>query len=211
MRLIGELVARNEDEDQSSTCRSRAAWPGATTLSRTGVAPTVFMMSNPLVTVDAGAGGKRRGRGERGGQPLAALRHQGDLAAAQRAAAPAGGGCGRGRNPAAARRLPHRRRRQQHFRGARRRPAGAAERQPDAARHHLRRDPGTRRRRHPSKSRCGASASTKCRTAQELWLTSSTKEVLAITHLDGKPVGGRQAGPAVPRRCIGFTRITRTP
>ena len=33
------------------------------------------------------------------------------------------------------------------------------------------------------------------RTAQELWLTSSTKEVLAITHLDGEPVGDGQPGP----------------
>ena len=31
--------------------------------------------------------------------------------------------------------------------------------------------------------------------AQELWLTSSTKEVLAITHLDGKPVGDGKPGP----------------
>ncbi|MHB9101321.1 MAG: D-amino acid aminotransferase [Sulfuricella sp.] len=33
------------------------------------------------------------------------------------------------------------------------------------------------------------------RTAQELWLTSSTKEVLAITHLDGQPVGDGRPGP----------------
>ena len=33
------------------------------------------------------------------------------------------------------------------------------------------------------------------RTAQELWLTSSTKEVLAITHLDGKPVADGRPGP----------------
>jgi len=34
-----------------------------------------------------------------------------------------------------------------------------------------------------------------CRTADELWMTSSTKEVLPITMLDGKPVGhGANAG-----------------
>jgi D-alanine transaminase len=33
------------------------------------------------------------------------------------------------------------------------------------------------------------------RTAQELWLTSSTKEVLAITHLDGEPVADGRPGP----------------
>lgn len=37
------------------------------------------------------------------------------------------------------------------------------------------------------------------RTAQELWLTSSTKEVLAITHLDGKPVADGRPGPLFHR------------
>jgi D-alanine transaminase len=34
-----------------------------------------------------------------------------------------------------------------------------------------------------------------CRTADELWMTSSTKEVLPITTLDGKPVGTGKPGP----------------
>ncbi|MCC4114429.1 aminotransferase class IV [Aromatoleum toluclasticum] len=33
------------------------------------------------------------------------------------------------------------------------------------------------------------------RTADEVWLTSSTKEVLAITSLDGRPVGDGRPGP----------------
>jgi D-alanine transaminase len=33
------------------------------------------------------------------------------------------------------------------------------------------------------------------RSADELWMTSSTKEVLPITMLDGKPVGGGKPGP----------------
>jgi D-alanine transaminase len=33
------------------------------------------------------------------------------------------------------------------------------------------------------------------RGADELWLTSSTKEVLAVTTLDGQPVGGGRPGP----------------
>ncbi len=33
------------------------------------------------------------------------------------------------------------------------------------------------------------------RAAQELWLTSSTREVLAITHLDGQPVADGRPGP----------------
>ena len=34
------------------------------------------------------------------------------------------------------------------------------------------------------------------RTADELWMTSSTKEILPITMLDGKPVGNGKPGPA---------------
>ena len=36
------------------------------------------------------------------------------------------------------------------------------------------------------------------RAADEVWMTSSTKEVLAITTLDGKPVGGANAGKPGP-------------
>jgi D-alanine transaminase len=38
-------------------------------------------------------------------------------------------------------------------------------------------------------------AEAEVRSADELWLSSSTKEVLAITHLDGAPVGDGQPGP----------------
>ena len=37
------------------------------------------------------------------------------------------------------------------------------------------------------------------RSAQEVWLTSSTREVLAITRLDGKPVGDGRPGPLFRR------------
>ena len=37
------------------------------------------------------------------------------------------------------------------------------------------------------------------RAADEIWLTSSTKEVLAVTTLDGKPVGSGKPGPAFRR------------
>jgi D-alanine transaminase len=37
------------------------------------------------------------------------------------------------------------------------------------------------------------------RAADEVWLTSSTKEVLAVTTLDGKPVGTGKPGPAFRR------------
>jgi len=39
-------------------------------------------------------------------------------------------------------------------------------------------------------------AEAEMRAADELWMTSSTKEVLAITTLDGQPVGTGQPGPA---------------
>jgi D-alanine transaminase len=37
------------------------------------------------------------------------------------------------------------------------------------------------------------------RAADEVWLTSSTKEVLAVTTLDGKPVGSGKPGPIFKR------------
>ncbi|MBM3342451.1 MAG: D-amino acid aminotransferase [Betaproteobacteria bacterium] len=37
------------------------------------------------------------------------------------------------------------------------------------------------------------------RNADEIWVTSSTKEVLAITNLDGKPVGSGHPGPVFRR------------
>jgi D-alanine transaminase len=37
------------------------------------------------------------------------------------------------------------------------------------------------------------------RSADELWLTSATREVLAVNSLDGKPVGGGAPGPVFRR------------
>jgi len=37
------------------------------------------------------------------------------------------------------------------------------------------------------------------READEIWLSSSTKEVLAVTKLDGKPVGSGKPGPVFKR------------
>jgi len=45
------------------------------------------------------------------------------------------------------------------------------------------------------------------RSAQELWLTSSTREVLAITKLDGKPVGEGKPGPAFHRMYALFQEL----
>jgi len=42
-------------------------------------------------------------------------------------------------------------------------------------------------------------AETVVRAADEIWLSSSTKEVIAVTTLDGKPVGGGVPGPVFKR------------
>ena len=39
-------------------------------------------------------------------------------------------------------------------------------------------------------------AEAEVRAADEIWVTSSSKEVLAIVSLDGKPVGDGRPGPA---------------
>jgi D-alanine transaminase len=46
------------------------------------------------------------------------------------------------------------------------------------------------------------------RSAQELWLSSSTREVLAITRLDGQPVGDGRPGPLFRQM---YALIRRTP
>lgn len=47
------------------------------------------------------------------------------------------------------------------------------------------------------------------RAADELWLTSSSKEVLPITSLDGKPVGNGKPGPQFARMFAWFEAATR--
>jgi len=42
-------------------------------------------------------------------------------------------------------------------------------------------------------------AESELRSAEEIWITSSSREVLAITTLDGKPVGGGKPGPVGER------------
>jgi D-alanine transaminase len=53
------------------------------------------------------------------------------------------------------------------------------------------------------------------RTADEVWMTSSTKEVLAITVLDGRPVGPGRPGPVFRRMYDLYqeykNRVMRTP
>lgn len=48
------------------------------------------------------------------------------------------------------------------------------------------------------------------RQAQELWQTSSTREVLAITQLDGKPVGDGKPGPMFHRMHALYQEYKRT-
>ncbi len=44
------------------------------------------------------------------------------------------------------------------------------------------------------------------RTADEIWLTSSTKEILAVTRLDGQPVGVGRPGPVWRETLDGYQR-----
>lgn len=53
-------------------------------------------------------------------------------------------------------------------------------------------------------------AEAELRTAQEVWLTSSTKEVTAITHLDGQPVGDGRPGPVFWRMYAAYQRYKHT-
>ena len=48
------------------------------------------------------------------------------------------------------------------------------------------------------------------RSAEEIWLTSSTKEVLAVTRLDGAPIGGGQPGPLFRRMHAAYQVFKRT-
>ena len=77
--------------------------------------------------------------------------------------------------------------------------ARAAEEQPGAAGHHLRRRARDCAARASSKSKCAQITEAEVRSADEIWVTSSTKEVLAVTTLDGKPVGDGKPGTVFRR------------
>jgi D-alanine transaminase len=49
------------------------------------------------------------------------------------------------------------------------------------------------------------------RAADELWLTSSTKEILPITRLDGRPVGSGTAGPVARRMLALYQTLKEAP
>ena len=51
---------------------------------------------------------------------------------------------------------------------------------------------------------------TELRNADEIWLTSSTKEVLAVTRLDDKPVGDGQPGPLFRRMHAHYQKFKHT-
>ncbi len=53
-----------------------------------------------------------------------------------------------------------------------------------------------RRHAHCDARRC---AKAEALAADEMWLSSSTKEVLAITTVDGRPFAGGKPGPGVPQ------------
>ena len=53
-------------------------------------------------------------------------------------------------------------------------------------------------------------AETEVRAADELWVTSSSKEVLAIVALDGKPIGDGKPGPVFRRMYGLYQEFKRT-
>lgn len=53
-------------------------------------------------------------------------------------------------------------------------------------------------------------AEAEVRSADELWITSSSKEVLAIVMLDGKPVGSGKPGPVFRRMYQGYQEFKQT-
>lgn len=52
---------------------------------------------------------------------------------------------------------------------------------------------------------------TELRSAEEIWLTSSTREVLPVTKLDGEPVGSRKPGPLWKKAYALFQAAKRDP
>ncbi len=48
------------------------------------------------------------------------------------------------------------------------------------------------------------------RDADEVWITSSTKEVMAVTRLDGRPVGDGRPGPVFKRMLAAYQDYKRT-
>jgi D-alanine transaminase len=206
--IILELIAKQPWEDQGVYLQVTRGVAKRDHAFPEGVAPTVFAMANPLVNPPQRAGGEGRGRRERGRLPLAALRHQVRLAHRQRAAAPGVGRRGRGGDDPVSRRAAHRGLGLERVRGEERPAAFAAEVQSHPAGHHLRR--GGRDRaggRHPIEFRDVREA--EVRGADEVWLTSSSKEILAVVQLDGKPVGEGRPGPLFRKAYAGYQDFKR--
>ena len=161
------------------------------------LAPTVFMMCQPLVSPSREAGTRHRVF-HGAGFPLGEVPHQVDFPAGQRDGPPARGRRGRGRDDPGARRLRHRGLGLERVRGE-----GRARRGP--ARDNLILLGIT----YELIVRLAAEgavaldvrpvAESELRSADEIWLSSSTKEVLAVTSLDGRPVGNGKPGPVFRR------------
>ena len=160
--IILQLVAKQPFEDQGVYFQVTRGVAKRDHAFPKDAAPTVFVMSNPLVDppqelVERGAAAVTRGR-----RPLAALRHQVDLADRQLPAAPGVGGRGRGRDDPVPRRQAHRGLGLERLRRQARRDPVAAEVEPDPAGHHLRRDRRARAGARACRSNSATSAKPKC-------------------------------------------------
>ena len=153
----------------------------------------------PAADAVARAGRARRRRRHRRGQSLAALRPEDDLAARQRADAPARHRCGCRRDRHVPRRLADRGVGVERAAGERtarssrrRRTTRSCPASPTTRR-------SSSRARRACRSKCARVAEPRRSTADEMWLSSSTKEVLAVTSVDGARSRGGMPGPVFRR------------
>jgi len=165
-------------------CRPVALHPGdarrrrRVTMPFHGGAATVFMFHKPLVTAtpDAKAAGVCAVTAVDNRWLRCNIKAISLLA--NICCAAAGGGRRLRRTVMLARRIPDRRCREQHLRGAERRAAGAAASSLMLTGINLRRGAGARRSTSDSSTRCGRFRGRGAR-SDELWMTSSTKEIMA--------------------------------
>jgi len=201
--LANEIIQRNAGDDQSVYLQVTRGVAKRDHAFPKGVKPTVFMMSTPLVTPRPGAGRIRRRLHHCAGLPLAQLRRQIGVAARQLPAAPVV------RDVGAAETIL--------FRDGQLTEASASN--VFAVKDGVLLTPPKNnlvlpgitttwcwrsRGRANSRWKCAPVTEAEVRSADEIWLTSSTKEVLAVTTLDGRPVGDGRPGPlsGACTRCI---------
>ncbi len=154
-----------------------------------GIEPTVFMMANPMKPPTRRAAPPGRGLRHGARLPLGARRHQEHLAARQRAGAADLGRPRRARDDHVPRRLPHRGGGAATSGSCTKARCSARRRASMCSKASATSCSASCARRTASPSTCGRSPRPRSRRADEVLLSSATKEVLPVTLLDGEPVG----------------------